>query len=95
MEYAVTKNYSCHPKIYEKFRDNILYRGVIRKISVFCPTGIDYTENVGIINGWAAKVLRGDINKSVWVHQLKRTSLRSSVKQSFTKIADICPEARK
>jgi hypothetical protein len=50
MEHVIMKNYSCHPKIYGKFRDNILYRGVIRKISVFCPIGIDYPENVGIIN---------------------------------------------
>jgi hypothetical protein len=48
MEYVIMKNYSSHSKIYGKFRDNILYRGVIRKISVFCPTGIDYLENVGI-----------------------------------------------
>jgi hypothetical protein len=35
------------------FLDNILYGGIIQKVSVFCPIGVDYPENVGIINSWA------------------------------------------
>ncbi|PNW36502.1 UNVERIFIED_CONTAM: hypothetical protein BEN50_16610 [Euhalothece sp. KZN 001] len=50
MKYFIMKDYSCNPKIHGKFLDNILYRGVIRKISVFFPIGIDYPENVGMIS---------------------------------------------
>jgi hypothetical protein len=37
-----------------KFLDNILYKGIIRKFSVFYPVGVDYPENVGIVNICAA-----------------------------------------
>ncbi|WP_157861285.1 hypothetical protein [Rippkaea orientalis] len=37
-------------KYTENFTDNILYREIIQKISVFCPLGIDYPEKVGTIN---------------------------------------------
>jgi len=40
-----------HGKIYRMLLAIILYRVNIRKFSVFCLLEIDYTENVGIMNG--------------------------------------------
>jgi hypothetical protein len=37
-------------RLYGMFLNNILYRRIIRTISAFCLIGVDYTENVGIIN---------------------------------------------
>jgi hypothetical protein len=53
--YVIQKSSSYHPKLCEKFLDKILYKGIIQKLSVFCPLGVDYTENVGTINGWYNK----------------------------------------
>ena len=40
-----------HGKIYRVLLAIILYRVDIQKISAFCPLGVDYTENVGTIDG--------------------------------------------
>jgi hypothetical protein len=46
-----------HRKIYGKFLAITLYRVIIPKVSAFCPKGVDYPENVSIINSWAASYL--------------------------------------
>nr|OEJ74046.1 hypothetical protein BH720_16610 [Desertifilum tharense IPPAS B-1220] len=55
--YVIPKVSGYHRKIYGKFLDNILCGGIIQKVSVFCPLGIDYPENVGIISSYAAQSL--------------------------------------
>jgi hypothetical protein len=39
-----------HRELCGMFPDNILYRVNIRKVSVFDSIGVDYAENVSIIN---------------------------------------------
>ena len=50
IRYVIPKVSGYLRKMYGKFLDNILYREIIQKVSVFCPLGIDYPEKVSIIN---------------------------------------------
>ena len=55
---------SCYPKvsiyhrrIYRIFLDILLYRVNIRKLFACCPLGVDYRENISIINSQTEKVV--------------------------------------
>ena len=41
-----------YQRIYEKFRDIVMCRVNIQKISAFCPVWFDYKENFCLINSW-------------------------------------------
>ena len=51
--YVIPKVSGCHRRIYGKFLAIILYGVIIPKVSAFCSVGVDYTENVSIINSYA------------------------------------------
>ena len=51
---VIQKVSTYHGKIYRMLLAIILYRVYIRKISAFCPLGVDCKENVGIMNSYTA-----------------------------------------
>jgi len=48
--YVIPNFSGCHRRIYGMFLAIILYGVIIPKVSAFCSVGVDYTENVSIIN---------------------------------------------
>ena len=54
--HVIPKVSGCHRRIYRMFLAIILLWVIIPKVSAFCSVGVDKTENVGIINGYAEPI---------------------------------------
>jgi hypothetical protein len=55
IEDVIEKVSGYYRKIHRNFLDIILYWVNIRKLSVFCPIGVDKTESFGIISSCAIR----------------------------------------
>lgn len=69
--YVITKNSGYLRKMYEKFLDNILYRRIIQKVSVFCPIRVDYPENFSIINSYTVPLVMEVFTMPVLAFRIK------------------------